>query len=105
MPTYEYECDHCGHTFERFQSMKDEPVKRCPECRHKVRRLLSGGAGLIFKGDGFYSTDYRSDNYKKRAKEESQKEKKSSSSGESTGKKETKGKDSKKGGEKKKDSK
>ena len=59
MPTYEYSCDHCGHHFERFQSMKDDPVKRCPECRHKVRRLLGTGAGIIFKGSGFYETDYK----------------------------------------------
>ena len=95
MPTYEYECDHCGHTFERFQSMNDEPVKRCPECRHKVRRLPSGGAGLIFKGDGFYSTDYRSENYRKRASEESRKEKKSDSDAKSSPKKEGGKKESK----------
>ncbi len=71
MPTYEYECTHCAHRFERFQSMKDEPVKRCPECRHKVRRILSGGAGFLFKGEGFYITDHRSADYRKRAKEES----------------------------------
>lgn len=71
MPTYEYECRRCGHRFERFQSMTDEPVKRCPECRGKVNRLLSGGAGFIFKGSGFYATDYRSDEYKKKAKQES----------------------------------
>ncbi|MFH1277471.1 MAG: FmdB family zinc ribbon protein [Candidatus Eisenbacteria bacterium] len=71
MPTYEYECQRCGHRFERFQSMTDEPVKRCPECRGKVNRLLSGGAGFIFKGSGFYITDYRSDQYKKQAKQES----------------------------------
>ena len=65
MPTYEYECTKCGHTFEKFQSMKDEPVKRCPECRCKVRRLLGTGAGFIFKGGGFYETDYRSSSYKK----------------------------------------
>jgi putative FmdB family regulatory protein len=72
MPTYEYECDHCNHCFERFQSMNDEPVKRCPKCRHKVRRLVGTGAGIIFKGSGFYQTDYRSDSYKsgeKKAKE------------------------------------
>ena len=65
MPTYEYQCDHCGHQFERFQSMNDAPLKRCPKCRHKVRRLLGTGAGIIFKGSGFYETDYRSDSYKK----------------------------------------
>jgi putative FmdB family regulatory protein len=68
MPTYEYECQRCGHVFERFQSMKDEPLKRCPECRGKVKRLIGAGAGIIFKGSGFYETDYRSDEYRKKAK-------------------------------------
>ena len=73
MPTYEYECPKCGHTFEEFQSMSDEPVKVCPECKgRKVRRLIGGGAGILFKGSGFYGTDYRSDSYKKREKQDSQ---------------------------------
>lgn len=59
MPTYEYECTHCEHAFEKFQSMKDKPVQRCPKCRHKVRKLLGSGAGIIFKGTGFYETDYK----------------------------------------------
>jgi putative FmdB family regulatory protein len=60
MPTYEYECRKCGHKFEKFQSMSAEPVKTCPQCRaRKVARLLSGGAGIIFKGSGFYQTDYK----------------------------------------------
>lgn len=67
MPTYEYECQSCGHAFERFQSMKDEPLKRCPICRCKVKRLLGTGAGIIFKGSGFHETDYRSDNYRQAA--------------------------------------
>lgn len=67
MPTYDYECSKCGHAFEVFQSMTDEPRKRCPQCRGKVNRLISGGAGLLFKGSGFYQTDYRSDGYKKAA--------------------------------------
>ena len=71
MPTYEYECQRCGNSFERFQNITEDPVKRCPECRGKVRRLLGTGAGIIFKGSGFYGTDYRSENYKKRANEES----------------------------------
>jgi putative FmdB family regulatory protein len=70
MPTYEYECQRCGHVFERFQSMKDEPLKRCPECRGKVKRLIGAGAGIIFKGSGFYETDYRSDEYRRKAKAE-----------------------------------
>ena len=70
MPTYEYECEKCGFTFERFQSIKDEPVKECPECGGLVRRLISAGAGVIFKGSGFYATDYRSESYKQEAKKE-----------------------------------
>ena len=59
MPTYEYECRKCGHRFETFQSITAPPVKTCPQCRGKVARLLSGGAGIIFKGSGFYQTDYK----------------------------------------------
>ena len=59
MPTYEYECTKCGHTFEAFQSMKDEPLSSCPECRGRVRRIIQGGIGVIFKGSGFYTTDYK----------------------------------------------
>ena len=60
MPTYEYECRDCGHTFERFQGINEEPIALCPECEGKVRRLISTGGGLVFKGPGFYATDYRS---------------------------------------------
>ena len=70
MPTYEYECEKCKTTFERFQSMKEEPVKKCPECDGPVRRLISAGAGVIFKGSGFYITDYRSESYKQEAKKD-----------------------------------
>lgn len=60
MPTYSYRCDHCQHTFDIFQTMHDEPVKTCPQCnQNTVRRLIHGGAGIIFKGSGFYCTDYR----------------------------------------------
>jgi len=59
MPTYEYECAKCGYTFEVFQKVDDEPRKRCPKCHSKVRRLISGGCGIIFKGSGFYATDYK----------------------------------------------
>ena len=58
MPTYEYECNKCGHHFERFQNMSDEPIKACPQCGGQVKRLLGTGAGIIFKGSGFYATDY-----------------------------------------------
>jgi putative FmdB family regulatory protein len=57
MPTYEYECKSCGHTFDVFQNMSDEPVRVCPECGREVRRLIGGGTGIIFKGSGFYVTD------------------------------------------------
>ncbi|MBD3246057.1 MAG: zinc ribbon domain-containing protein [Candidatus Omnitrophica bacterium] len=59
MPTYEYECGECGNRFELFQSISEKPTQECPKCRGKVKRLISGGCGLIFKGSGFYSTDYK----------------------------------------------
>ena len=68
MPTYEYRCKECGYEFELFQNMTDEPVKKCPKCSGNVERLIGIGGGLIFKGNGFYSTDYRSESYKKAAK-------------------------------------
>jgi putative FmdB family regulatory protein len=69
MPTYEYKCSACDHAFERFHSMSAAPVKKCPECgKSKVKRLLGTGAGLIFKGSGFYITDYRSDAYQQAAR-------------------------------------
>lgn len=72
MPTYEYRCSACGHTFEKFQSITAEPIRQCPECgKKKVNRLIGTGAGIIFKGSGFYITDYRSDGYKSAAKSES----------------------------------
>ncbi|MCF7847569.1 MAG: hypothetical protein K9M45_01870 [Kiritimatiellales bacterium] len=70
MPTYEYECTKCGHEFEEFQSMSAEPLKTCPECKGKVKRLLGTGAGVLFKGSGFYQTDYRSSAYNKAASAE-----------------------------------
>ena len=72
MPTYEYKCDACGYAFERFHSMTAEPIKRCPACgTAKVKRLIGTGAGLIFKGSGFYITDYRDKSYTDKAKAES----------------------------------
>jgi putative FmdB family regulatory protein len=69
MPTYDYECDACGHKFELFQSINDPVQRKCPECKKlKLRRLFGTGAALMFKGSGFYTTDYRSDSYKKGAK-------------------------------------
>lgn len=83
MPTYDYECSACGHEFELFQSITAKPQKKCPACgRSTAKRLIGTGAGLIFKGSGFYITDYRSDSYKQAAKSDSE------SSG---GKKETSG--------------
>jgi putative FmdB family regulatory protein len=78
MPTYEYACAKCGQHFDAFQSMRDQPFRECPKelCRlpkwghGKVKRLLGTGAGIIFKGSGFYSTDYRSNSYKEAAKKE-----------------------------------
>ena len=59
MPTYDYECQKCKHIFEVFQSMADKRLEKCPKCGGKVKRLISGGAGVIFKGSGFYETDYK----------------------------------------------
>ncbi len=59
MPTYDYKCEKCGHRFEAFQRMTDEPLKECPKCKGEVQRLITGGTGLIFKGSGFYITDYK----------------------------------------------
>jgi putative FmdB family regulatory protein len=79
MPTYEYECDKCGHRFEKVQPISAKPLEICPEddCgqkrwgKGKVKRTISAGAGLIFKGSGFYITDYRSEKYKEAAKKDS----------------------------------
>jgi putative FmdB family regulatory protein len=71
MPTYAYKCDNCEHDFELFQSITAKVVKKCPECKRlKLRRLIGTGAGIIFKGSGFYETDYRSDGYKKAAEKD-----------------------------------
>lgn len=72
MPTYEYECEACGHRFEKFQSITAAPIRKCPKCgKNRVKRLIGTGSGLIFKGGGFYVTDYRSEAYKDKAKAES----------------------------------
>jgi len=71
MPTYDYECNACGHTFEKFQSITAPSTRKCPECKKlKLRRLIGMGAGVIFKGSGFYQTDYRSESYNKAAEKD-----------------------------------
>ena len=72
MPTYEYKCSACGYEFEEFQAISAKPVRKCPQCgKSAVNRLISAGGGVIFRGSGFYETDYRSENYKAGAKKES----------------------------------
>jgi putative FmdB family regulatory protein len=72
MPTYDYVCDGCGHAFELFQSMTEGVKKTCPKCgKKKLRRLIGAGGAIVFKGSGFYKTDYRSDSYKKAAEADS----------------------------------
>jgi len=74
MPTYEYLCKKCGHPFEQFQRITAEPLKKCPKCKGPVKRLISGGGGIIFKGSGFYATDYRSKSYRLGEKKEKEKQ-------------------------------
>ena len=64
MPTYEYRCPSCKYEFEKLQSMSDEPIKKCPKCGKKVQRLMGSGSGIVFKGSGFYQTDYKKSNQK-----------------------------------------
>ncbi|UCE18266.1 MAG: zinc ribbon domain-containing protein [Gemmatimonadota bacterium] len=68
MPTYEYKCKKCQYRFEEFQNISEKPLSRCPQCGGRVHRLISGGAGFLFRGSGFYVTDYRSESYKKAEK-------------------------------------
>lgn len=83
MPTYEYQCNGCGHEFEEFQSITAKPIRKCPACSaNKVKRLIGCGSVVIFKGSGFYQTDYRSDSYKKAA--QADKDSVSKSAGKST---------------------
>ena len=100
MPTYEYKCRECQHEFEEFQSISAEPVKICPQCEGQVERIISGGAGLIFKGSGFYITDYKRAGEKRpseksESKSESKKETKESSSSSTSSKKASDGSSSK----------
>jgi len=90
MPTYDYECGACGHTLEVFQGINDPVLKKCPECgKNKLSRLFGTGAAIVFKGSGFYQTDYRSDSYKKAAQADKKTSEPASDSG-------TSGKDAKK---------
>lgn len=90
MPTYDYQCDACDHKFEAFQSISEEPLTKCPKCKKKkLRRLFGAGAAIMFKGSGFYITDYRSDSYKKSA-DADKASGSSSSSSESSSKSESK---------------
>ena len=96
MPTYEYKCANCDHLMEAFQSITAKPLKKCPECgKLKLQRLLGTGAGLIFKGSGFYQTDYRSDSYKKGAESEKPKADSTTSDSKKETKKDTKKSDTK----------
>ena len=89
MPTYDYECNACGHAFELFQTISAPVKRKCPECKkQKLRRLFGTGAAVMFKGSGFYQTDYRSDSYKKAAAADTK------SNGESSSKSESKSSDS-----------
>ena len=97
MPTYEYKCSDCGHEFEIIQSMKDEPLKKCPNCgKNKLRKIISGGVGVIFKGSGFYQTDYVDKKSKLAAKKSE-----STSVSDAVTKTETKSKEEKKSSKKK----
>ncbi len=62
MPTYEYQCESCGYKFEKFQNMNENPLKKCPKCGRKIKRLIGAGMGVIFRGRGFYATDYKNNN-------------------------------------------
>lgn len=78
MPTYEYECRECGKVFEKFHKMTQKPRVKCPKCGGKAKKIIGTGAGIIFKGEGFYATDYRSHEYKEAEKKESQSSKETS---------------------------
>ncbi|TLD41296.1 MAG: hypothetical protein JETT_2450 [Candidatus Jettenia ecosi] len=73
MPTYDYRCSECDHSFELFQHITERPIKDCPACgKPKAERVIGAGSAIIFKGSGFYQTDYRSDEYKSKAKKETE---------------------------------
>lgn len=92
MPTYEYQCENCGHCFEQFQSITASPLKKCPECRKmKLNRLIGTGGGIIFKGRGFYETDYRSESYRAGEKKEKEGTEKKTTDSKESSNKESKG--------------
>jgi len=85
MPTYDYLCQGCGYSFEKFQSITEKVMRKCPECgKNRLRRLIGSGAGVIFKGNGFYQTDYRSESYKNAAKADKEKSTPAKSKSETT---------------------
>ncbi|OUT70988.1 MAG: FmdB family transcriptional regulator [Planctomycetaceae bacterium TMED10] len=101
MPTYDYECEACGHAFELFQAITEGVKKKCPECKKlKLRRLFGTGAAIVFKGSGFYETDYRSESYKKGAAAAKKDKEKKSTDNKKSGSK-TKGKKGGSAGDKK----
>jgi len=102
MPTYDYVCDACHHAFELSQPITASPKKKCPECgKQKLRRLIGAGMAIVFKGSGFYKTDYRSDSYKKRAEADKPASESKSSDGKSSASKEPSSKPSGDGGSRK----
>lgn len=101
MPTYDYECEACGHTLEIFQGINDPVLKKCPECsKNKLKRLFGTGAAIVFKGSGFYQTDYRSEGYKKAAADDSKAQSSEKSDTKSSDKKKTESKKSDSGNKK-----
>ena len=92
MPTYEYQCDACEHNFDELQAYSDAPLKKCPKCgKQKLRRVYGAGGGIIFKGSGFYQTDYRSESYKADAKADQEKAKPAGEKDSANGKSDTSG--------------
>ncbi|MDX1622512.1 MAG: zinc ribbon domain-containing protein [Gemmatimonadota bacterium] len=100
MPTYVYECPSCGHEFERFLKKMDDRARtrKCPSCGKRARRRISGGAGFLFKGEGFYATDYRSEEYRSKAESERKKASGGPSDAKDSGSSETEGKNAADGG-------
>ena len=93
MPTYEYECEECGKVFDKVHKMTEKPRVKCPKCGRRAKKLIGTGAGIIFKGDGFYATDYRSREYNEAKKKDSQPSKETSSEKPDKAKSEKKGDD------------